>query len=170
MHIINATLEDARAVAEIHVLSWQHAYRGILPQDFLESLSVEKREAVWREQISRGSPDLLVAKSQNQLGGFVCFGASRDEGAPAGTAEIMAIYLAPAMLSTGLGRRLWLSALDRMIDRGFTSVTLWVLVRNDRAIRFYEAAGFSADPASRKHFSLGGAVVEEIRYAREIPG
>jgi len=39
-----ATPEDARAIAEVHVASWRYAYRGLLPDDVLDRLSVEERE------------------------------------------------------------------------------------------------------------------------------
>jgi hypothetical protein len=47
--------EDARSVAEVHVASWRHAYRGLLPDDYLERLSVDDREAMWLG--SFGDPD-----------------------------------------------------------------------------------------------------------------
>lgn len=43
-----ATVEDANAVATVHVRSWQSAYRGLIPDAYLDALSVERRTAVWR--------------------------------------------------------------------------------------------------------------------------
>jgi hypothetical protein len=74
MHIGPAALEDARAVAQVHVLSWQHAYREILPSGFLSQLSVESREAMWHESIVKGVPELLVARVQDTIVGFIAFG------------------------------------------------------------------------------------------------
>ena len=170
MQISAATVDDARGIAEVHVLTWQHAYRHLLPAEFLASLPVEKREAMWRECIAKGSPEILVAKSEGELCGFVAFGASRDEGALPLTAEVIAIYVAPRFWSTGAGRQLWQASLRRMVAQGFNAVTLWVIANNDRAIRFYTAAGFSADPASLKQFTLGGTALEEVRYTRSIGG
>ena len=161
-----ATIEDARAVAQVHVLSWQQAYRDLLPQTFLDALSVEERAVMWRECIAHGSPQVMVAKSAGQVCGFAAFGPSRDQDAPAGTAEIMALYLAPDVWSTGVGRRLWCAVLERVVAQGFAVVTLWVMAHNARAIRFYEAAGFEAQPSSRKQFTLGGLVLDEVRYQR----
>ena len=53
MEVLAATSEDCRAVAEVHVESWQHAYRGILPEQYLASLSVAEREAMWRRMVER---------------------------------------------------------------------------------------------------------------------
>lgn len=166
MFVTTATLDDARAIAQVHVSSWQQAYRGILPKAFLDALSVDERAAMWRECIAQGCPELVVAKSAGQVCGFAAFGPSRDEGAPDHNAEIMALYLAPDVWSTGVGRRLWCTVLERVVAQGFAVVTLWVMARNARAIRFYEAAGFEAQPSSRKQFTLGGLVLDEVRYQR----
>jgi hypothetical protein len=40
MQIQPATLDDCRAIAELHVESWRHAYQQILPAAYLASLSV----------------------------------------------------------------------------------------------------------------------------------
>ena len=40
-----ATPEDAAGVAGVHVRSWQVAYRGLLPDDYLDGLRPEDRMA-----------------------------------------------------------------------------------------------------------------------------
>ena len=168
MNIAAATPDDARAIAQVQVLSWQRAYRDLLPTEFLALLSIDPREAMWRKQLVQGACDLLVARSEGNVCGFISFGATRDAGAAAATAEVMALYLAPGCWSTGMGRALWLAARDRMLQQGFTAVTLWVLADNARALRFYRMAGFVVEPASRKPFTLGGIVVDEIRCVRPL--
>jgi ribosomal protein S18 acetylase RimI-like enzyme len=164
MEIRAATAEDCRAVAEVHVESWQHAYRGILPEQYLASLSVTERESMWRHMVERQPAHLLVACAAGQVVGFVAFGASRDEGAPNDQAEIWAIYVKAGSWSTGVGRLLWLEALQRISTEGYKSISLWVIVGNQRAVRFYEHAGFVVEPQSRKSFELGGIALEELRY------
>ena len=90
MHIAPARLEDARQVAEIHVTTWQSAYQGIVPAEYLASLSVDQREAMWRGSIADGVPELLVAKVEGGMIGWVAFGPCRDEGSPADCAELWA--------------------------------------------------------------------------------
>ena len=43
------------------------------------------------------------------------------------------------------------------------SVSLWVIDRNERARRFYCAAGFNVEAESEKEFELGGAKLREVR-------
>jgi ribosomal protein S18 acetylase RimI-like enzyme len=166
MQLDNATSEDCRAIADVHVESWQRAYKGLLPEGYLASLSVDEREVMWRGMVDREPSHLVLARSVNQVVGFVAFGASRDEGAPADRAEIWAIYVKPACWSTGAGRLLLLEALRRILAEGYKSISLWVIVGNERAMRFYERAGFVREAGSRKSFEIGGTTLEELRYVR----
>ncbi len=163
MLIAAASPEDLRAVAAVHVASWQSAYRSILPSEYLASLSVEKREEAWRQILAEGRSDLLVAKDGAAVVGFVSFGPCRDEAAAPDLGELWAIYVAPSAWSTGVGQALWREASESLRARGFRAVSLWVIDGNERARRFYSAAGFSVEAGSEKEFELGGAKLREVR-------
>jgi ribosomal protein S18 acetylase RimI-like enzyme len=159
-----AALAHCREIAEVHVLSWQQAYTGLLAAEYLSALSVDGREAAWREAVVKGMPKLLVAMADGRVAGFVAFGPSRDKDAAPGAAEVWALYLAPSCWSQGIGRTLWLAALEHIRTQACSSVSLWVLAGNERARRFYAAAGFAPEPASMREFAIGGARVSELRY------
>src|SRR5436853_6946558 len=125
IHITTAKLEDARQVAEIHVTTWQSAYQGVLSAECLASLSVDEREAMWRESIVKGVPELFVAKVEGGMVGWVAFGPCRDEGSLPDCAEVWAIYVAPPSWSSGVGRRLWRGSRARMLEQGFETVSAW---------------------------------------------
>ena len=164
MNIRPAVASDARTVATVHVYTWQSAYRGIVPDAYLDSLSIDRREPIWGNVIQKGAPELWVAELDSQVIGWTAFGASRDQDAKPHTGELEAIYLLPRYWNIGAGRALWLITRRRLIERGFTTATLWVLAANVRAIRFYAAAGFAPDPASEKEINVGGRALREVRY------
>ena len=170
MQVVHAGPEDARAVAEIHVDTWRAAYTSIVPADYLASLSVEHREAMWSECIAAGAPELLVAKKAGVVQGWLSFGQCRDEGSSKIDAEVWAIYVAPSAWSTGAGRLLWLRARELMLEQGFKSCSLWVFPQNDRAIQFYRSAGFAHDGSAPKSFELGGAQLQEVRFVSQLDG
>ena len=170
MQIVHAAPEDAHAVADIHVNTWRAAYASIVSAEYLAAQSVERRQAWWSQCIAAGTPELLVAKDNGVVQGWLNFGASRDEEALASEAEIWAIYVAPAYWSTGTGRLLWLRAKELMVTQGFRSCSLWVFPQNERAIKFYQAAGFAADPSAPKSFELGGQQLQEVRYVCQLDG
>ncbi len=163
MLIAAASPQDLGAVAQLHVASWQAAYADILPAGFLAQLSVERREASWRQVLADGASELLVATEGPVVAGFVSLGPSRDADAPPGRGEVWALYVTPGLWATGVGRALWIAARERLVTLGFGSVSLWVLVGNERATRFYRSVGFEVEAGSEKEFELGGAQVREVR-------
>jgi len=170
MQVVHAAPEDARAVAEIHVDTWRVAYASIVPADYLASLSVERREAMWRECIATGVPELLVVKEAGVVQGWLSFGQRRDEGSSKAEGEVWAIYVTPSAWSTGAGRLLWLRARELMLAQGFESCSLWVFPQNHRAIKFYHSAGFAHDGSASKSFEISGTQLEEVRLVSRLDG
>jgi ribosomal protein S18 acetylase RimI-like enzyme len=166
MRVAAASPEDLRDVAAVHVASWQSAYQGILPSEYLASLSVERREAAWRQILAEGRSELLVATDGDAIVGFVSFGACRDEAAPLDRGEVWAIYVAPSAWGMGVGKALWRVASERLRTQGFRSVSLWVIDGNERARLFYSTAGFNVEAGSEKEFEIGGAKVREVRMVK----
>lgn len=163
-----ATQRDVRAVAEIHVSAWQAAYQDLMPAEHLASLSVDKRMALWRDAVEYGEPQLWVVTDGEQIAGFVGFDRSRDPKSKPTTGEVWAMYAAPAHWGQGAGLALWDAAREGLIEEGCTEVTLWVLLRNERALRFYELAGFKREMNTARTTTVGGAKLEEIRLKRKL--
>ncbi len=163
-----ALIEDAHAVAAVHVSAWQHAYRGTVAQAYLDQLSVEKRAKAWVEIFGRGDSETLVADREGRLVGFISFGKSRSQPAVQGQGEVYAVYVAASHWSTGIGWALWQAALARLNELNFTGVVVWVLAANERAIRFYERIGFSRSEAFETSVEIGGEELPELRYGIAI--
>lgn len=172
---------DAAAIARVHVRSWQATYRGIVPRAVLDRLSVERREAFWLEAITRSvdesidggervwlaeraAPAAPAASPDGEVVGFASTGPARDADLPATSGELYAIYLVPEAWSQGIGRRLFAAAIDDLAVR-HDPLVLWVLTDNARGRRFYEAAGWRPDGASRL-LDFDGTPIEEIRFRR----
>jgi GNAT superfamily N-acetyltransferase len=147
MRIREAEPKDAEAIAEVHVRSWQAAYRGQLTDEYLDGLSVEERLEQHRRSLEQPRAEwrTWVAEDEGRLTAFAVTGPSEDADAEPSTGEVYAIYLEPDRVGTGLGRELFGHAVDDLRERGFSVVTLWVLETNERARRFYEVAGWRAD-------------------------
>lgn len=160
-----ATLEDARAIAHVHVLAWRAAYEGIAEQERIAAQLEQRREEGWRRRIADPAFETLVAEEQGAAVGFATFGPGRE----AGSAEISYCYVLPERWGRGVGRALVGEAERRLWQQGFGRVTLWVLERNLAARRFYERVGFAPDGA-RRETRLGGPPLVELRYAKERPG
>lgn len=145
--IREALEQDARAIAAVHVRSWQDAYRGQLTDEYLDGLTVEDRLEQHRRSLAepREGWRTWVVEDDGAPVGFAVTGPSEDADANDRTAEIYAIYLEPDKVGTGVGRRLFEHAIEDLRSRGFDAATLWVLETNARARRFYEVAGWQTD-------------------------
>jgi len=82
---------------------------------------------------------------------------------------LYAIYVDVEQFGAGVGPALLRESVRRCADAGHRRMLLWVLKGNDRARRFYERAGFTADGAEEP-FDVDGVAVPEVRYARVLPG
>jgi ribosomal protein S18 acetylase RimI-like enzyme len=169
VHLRRAREADARAIADVHVRTWQEAYRDILPADYLQALSVEARERYWETQLRVLPAERRpwLAEAGQDVVGFVSIGPSRDDGAAPSTAEIYALYVLPEWWARGVGRNLLLHGERDIIAHGYEEATLWVLTDNDRARAFYEAAGWHTDGAVRQD-RIGDREVAELRYRRML--
>ncbi|MCB0202904.1 MAG: GNAT family N-acetyltransferase, partial [Anaerolineae bacterium] len=78
MIVRNATVNDARLIAEIKVAGWRAAYRGVMPDAVLDQLTVEEQTDRWRRRISDHPGRVLVADTNGAVSGYVSAAASRD--------------------------------------------------------------------------------------------
>jgi GNAT superfamily N-acetyltransferase len=150
---------DLDAVCELHVRAWQSAYRGIVPQAFLDGMDPAEQA---RRRRGRSLAGQHVAEAGGEVVGWLSIGPYRDDEGDApgpGCDEVNAIYARPDQVGTGVGRALMAYALSKL-DR---PVLLWVLTDNARARRFYEKAGFHLDGATHQ-YEVGGATLPEVRY------
>lgn len=165
-----AEVSDAPGLAEIHVRSWQTAYAGLLPQSLLDGLDPLQRSAGWEVTLrATDAPSRVTLLAEDDDGsplGFVHVCPARD-GHVGAVGEVAALYVAPAHWRTGVGRRLMQAAASQLTDAGFRVAILWVLSGNQRAIRFYEATGWSVDGAA-KEANVSGHPVTEIRMSRRL--
>jgi GNAT superfamily N-acetyltransferase len=159
-----ATAADAPAIGPVHVRAWQAAYRGQMPDGYLDGLRPEDRAAYWNSVLAREDfrGVVLVAEQAGEVVGFAAAGPSRD---PEGAGELYAINLDPGHWGTGAGRAL-LEAVEVELARlGFAESVLWVLPGNARARRFYEAAGWAFDGTERDSEAFAASFAE-VRYRR----
>jgi GNAT superfamily N-acetyltransferase len=166
IRIRQAVPADARAIAEIGVAGWQSAYRRILPEEFLDGLSVAARETAWRmmlESDEAGDAPAWIAERNERAIGFVAGGPPRDDDLAPPAAEVYAIYVMPDSWRSGAGKALLGTAVDHWMARGTETLVLWVLEENSPGRAFYGAMGWSPD-GGRQEIVFGGFTATEIRY------
>ena len=150
----NATPADAVAIAQLHASSWKENYRGLISEDYLENEVEGERIAVWQKRFET-MPDnrqVLLAEVEGELVGFVCSFLKDDS--KWGTL-LDNLHIVKAWQGKGLGRQLMQKAAEWSFQKAPTSsLFLWVLEGNDKAIAFYK--------------KIGGKEVE--REKKDLPG
>jgi ribosomal protein S18 acetylase RimI-like enzyme len=163
-----ARAADARPIAAVHVATWRDAYAGLLPDEVLAGLDVDEWAQRWNRNLDASAEGrfVLVFEQDGRVGGFVSGGPSRDE-FPGG--EVYAIYVDPARQGRRAGSRLLTAAARHLAEAHFTDASLWVLVGNHPARRFYESQGWRSDGTEQPWTRAGGDSVMEVRYVTKLP-
>jgi ribosomal protein S18 acetylase RimI-like enzyme len=159
--------EDAMDVARVHVRSWQQAYRGLLPDEYLDGLRAADRAARY-DLANRDvlKPVSIVVIDERQICGFATIAPARDAEL-SGHGELCALYVDPEYWGQGVGCALMAAARAHLVEAGFRKAALWVMAGNARAERFYRIDQWMPD-GSRRTDVVWGVTVEEIRYRREL--
>lgn len=160
-----ATLEDASAIARVHVAAWKTTYAGIVPQAYLDGLDPEARTRRWIANLSEPeqgvSRHTLVAQTAEEgIFGFASGGPNRNDDF-AFDGELWAIYLLAACQGQGIGRQLVGAIAARLGTQGHRSMLVWVL-RDNPARGFYQALG--GKQLGEKTIDIGGVPLPEIAY------
>lgn len=167
LRVREMTLGDCDRVSEIRVRGWQSAYRGLMPQSYLDALSVTEDAERRRDWFTRGDGSVvnLVAERAGEVVGWAAHGAYREGEVRTEEAELYALYVDPAHVGGGIGGALLAESVRRSTAAGHRRMHLWVLRDNTGARRFYERAGFWAD-GTEEPFEVAGVRVPEVRYTR----
>lgn len=156
-----ATPDDASAIARVHVDSWRTSYRGMLPKEFLASLSEAGYLERWKRLLSDASNLIYVAEEGGDVIGFASGGRERA-GEDGFSGELYAIYLLEAFKRRGHGRGLVRATVDGLRGLGIDDLIIWALTDNQAARAFYERLGgvfVRVQP-----IVIGSATLEEVAY------
>ena len=157
---------DAASIGEVSVLAWQSAYRGLMPDDYLDALDAGERAGRWVDPL--GTPParttVLMATDRGRHVGFAAVGPCWDD---EGLGELYAINVRPDVWGSGVGTELLQAATEALRDTGFGQAILWVLPGNTRARRFYESHGWHDDQVQRDA-EAHDIVVTEVRYRTRL--
>jgi L-amino acid N-acyltransferase YncA len=154
-----AGLEDVGAIADIHVAGYEEAYRGLVPDEVIDSRTVAVRRRVWTERLSEERPRefVLVAEVDGVVRGFVsgrqaAAGEVEEPDPAVGCWENM--YSDPEIIGDATGFRVALE-MHRGVDAAFRSLgyreaVAFVIEGNDRAGKFFQLVGWKYDGGRRE--------------------
>ena len=138
--IRNASLNDIESIAMIKVEGWQSAYKEIIDDEYLDSMSVDEQ----MEVIKNYSLDtIFVAEKGDEILGFCRFydydkPVYEDEEIDC---EIREIYVKPNMKRMGIGSNLFAYTMNHFRQKGKKKLYLGCFKDNHSARSFYEKMG-----------------------------
>jgi GNAT superfamily N-acetyltransferase len=169
-----ARADDLAEIARIHVETWRHGYRDILPSEVLDGLSVEAATSAWGDAVTAPpSPrhHVLVALEASWRVGFVAVIPADDlepeDPDPLTTASVGPLLVEPRWERRGHGSRLLAAAIDHARIDGMTRAIAWLPERDTASREFLASAGWAPDGLARA-FDTGAGEVHEIRMHVEL--
>jgi len=164
--IRRAVYADAPRLAEIHIMGWRNAYRGIVKDDYLFGrLRVEKSIARFRATLAEGSEETWVAEADGIAYAFMTIGDSRDADRGRDSFELWGIYADPFLMRSGAGSALLGFCEAEAAKREKREVLIWCFEKNPIGRAFYEKHGYVPEGKSQVIEFFGEA---EMRYAKAL--
>jgi len=156
-----ADLDDAPAIARVHVETWRTAYRGLLPDDFLQSLTQGHYTERWRRGIGDGASRVFVVEDETGVVGFASGGRERA-GEEAYSGELYALYVSNRAQRRGFGKQLVCAVVASLRDMGLSDMIVWALRDNPDARAFYEHLG--GVYLRTQPITIGETTLQEVAY------
>ena len=165
MMIRLAAAEDAEAIGRVRVAAWQAAYRGHMPDDYLDSLDPRAHLDELRAILASPQPPfvLRVAEIDDAVAAFSILGRPRYQ-ADADTLELWALNVAPSHWRRGIAHALVGQLFDDTRSAGASMLELWCIAANRAACALYESCGFIRTGQNRTTAVLTGHPLHEVEY------
>lgn len=171
-NVRKATQDDVPELARVNVAAWRRAYRGIVPDEFLDGMDSARRELGWSRWVAQPEPDAVFVALDGAgrvaaYAGVCAVREERDAHPTLPTGELAAIYADPALWGRGAGHAVHEAAVDGLARFGFKHAVLWVFEDNPTARAFYRRHGWCCDGV-RDVFEVAGRRPFELRYSRTL--
>lgn len=150
--------DSREEISDVYEQSWKFAYKGIIPQDYLDSIP----NGQWCGALDNPDRHTLVMLDGDKIIGTSSYCKSRFEDYM-DWGEIISIYFLPEYMGRGYGTDLLELAVRELKAMGFKQVFLWVLADNHRARHFYEKCGFKNSGEYMVN-DIGGKKLRELQY------
>ena len=160
-----AVPDDAPMMAEVIMRSWEAAYKGIIPEDFIMQKNSTRLEQA-RASFSRENTTRYVIELDKNIVGIMTVAPPNDDDVDESFYELHNIYLLPEYYRQGIGTIAMEFAYQIARDLGKTEMTVWLLAENLSAKRFYEKCGFTTDGSLK--ITEYGIPLQSIRMRKTL--
>ena len=154
------TEEDVYGAAEVRINGWKVAYKNIIDDDYLNSLSILNQVKKFNECV--GNDNFIVAVLNNKVLGFCRFVYDNffSDNLSYVDCELTAIYVHPDYKGKGIGTKMFNYVIDKFKSNNKSTMILWCLADNNNSINFYKHMG--GEIKESKITQIGDKDYEEV--------
>jgi ribosomal protein S18 acetylase RimI-like enzyme len=160
----------ANLIAPLHAKSWQSAYRGIMPDHFLDFIVEGERLSHWRRRVlelQTGNGEIFLARLNDEPVGFLCIEANDLAETGIKGAYVNNLHVLPQLKRQGIGSALLKHGEDWARAHGYDSLFLFVFEDNQQARAFYRADGWHAVERLMSELP-DGSLAAELRLVKSL--
>lgn len=152
--------EEVKDVAKIRVKGWQESYKGIVDDEYLQSLDIEKQTEKFSEFIN--NDNFVVAVKDKKVVGFCRF-INNNSFSPELDdidCELTAIYTHPDYKNIGIGTKMFNYVTNIFKEENKKRMIIWCLKDNHKSLGFYKHMGAVEEKTTKK--IIGNKEYDEI--------
>lgn len=157
-NIVKPKLKDALEIANLIKYGWNCAYKGLIEDDYLKNMDIEKMAEKWKENI-KVDKNIYVYKKDRKILGVIRIGESIDM---KNVGEIFCLYVRPEEKRKGIGSQLFEFAKDKIIEQGYDEMIVWCLKGNKEGSNFYIKCG--GNKIEERDYIIRGLKIREEGY------
>ena len=159
-NVRKSRLSDLEQITLIHVKSWETAFKGLMPERYINNYTLEDRNAEWLSVLGSGSESLIVAEDNNKLVGFLSYSENVN------FLNLSKLYLCPSMYGEGVGGLLMKQMENEALTASLDLIRLYVLDNNKSAINFYSKQGFEFGDGFESEEFEGETIIDLLMEKR----
>ena len=165
--IRRATLDDAEAIARIHLISWRQSIAVILTSEQvgLKNLDQDHQHKLWERRLDvEENQSRYTVVAENEAGEVIGYATGRDNHTAIRDydAELHQIYILPDSQGHGIGKQLVQALTRELYKAGYQSLIVWVIPDNP-AVRFYRD-GLGGQYLDERIIPDGDGILKEDAY------
>ena len=138
MNIREANAEDIEPIASLYVMNWKKTYVGLLPDNFLNGLTVNDGINKWQEYLTKEKHRIFVAYENEKILGF---SACKEDEELKNCLYLDSLHVSETSRGKGVGTKLINTVGSYAYIKGYEHMSICIVKGNDNAKRIYEKMG-----------------------------
>ncbi len=131
--------EELPQIGAIGCTNWLEVYRGLVSEDFLQSITPQSRTQYYRNHLSHKGSDILVETAPNGI--VIAFAAYLPDKEVENCLLLDSLHVHPNYRGTGIGTKLIHAVKEKARRTGYQKLSICVVKGNHKARELYTKLG-----------------------------